>query len=280
MNLSLHPVFVEIAAWLGFIGAIYGLIIMFGSAANEEVKRNIGDWLSGDGSVNEWHSLVIDQFDSFFDDDWQSNRFLNRSILVSISLATILLTFSYVTSEEILTGELDLDSLFAVSGIMLVMIMVALVSNTIPDYLSLIETRLIMGAMKKTGWVKRIILLKLDILFTFYLFSIAIIGWHYAISLDGFTRVDFRDIYLICPWIFYEELFSSYEGARKIVLPLLLTTFLTSIWLWGYFIGGVLLRTFSKLRGVFDIQNKPVESIGVVAAGFSGCAALLISMVI
>jgi len=145
--------------------------------------------------------------------------------------------------------------------------------NVIPDYLSLLETRLVLAWMKRTnsplgliGWMTLdLVATACTALFaTYVLLSFMWVGtdprtWQWSLEA---VRSDFSDPH-------------SFNSARAFFIP----GFFTSIWLWLYAGSGFLLKAarrfdigFNWFNRKFDIEKKPLQSIGLVAGALVAVA--------
>ena len=124
--------------------------------------------------------------------------------------------------------------------------------NLIPDYVSLLETRWILKLAVRRSSVASIAgLVFRDFFFTF---CIGAAWWWFSLELvDGFLPQAYRVVFM-----------ASMMG--------LLSTFLTSVWLWLYaasvLVSRVLLRMDSGvgfLLRVTDVEKQPFRSMGFVS---------------
>ncbi len=64
------------------------------------------------------------------------------------------------------------------------------------------------------------------------------------------------------------------------------STFFTSVWLWLYVISGLIVKVgifsgilIGRMRGIFDIDNKPLRSMGLVCILFVSIIFLIVPFV-
>jgi uncharacterized protein len=229
---------------------------------NDDTKRQIGIWLLGAnrylqgpiGRIQTWPETFANVFDRVFGEKHLSWMCFWRSAVASYSALFVI--GMYLESFRWLVS---LQSLYDT-------VRYGFVGNVLPDYLSLLETRYVMTRMQKTqSGLLRIILLVVDFILTS---GIALITAHIILSLwwvnDDPRKWDWSpsgiwghsaDFHQVHSWISF-------------VVP----AFLTSIWLWLYAGSGFLLKAarrfdigFEWFNRHFDIEKKPLQSIGFVA---------------
>ena len=125
--------------------------------------------------------------------------------------------------------------------------------NVIPDYISLLETRLILRFIQRhRSRANSFAFVILDMVFTITTGLIA--GYIYMRYTDNLSW-PFSDVLLIVTDVW-----------------LIMTSLATSVWLWLYFVAAWLLIVARKVdfgfdwfNRKFDIEKKPLQSIGLVA---------------
>ena len=154
--------------------------------------------------------------------------------------------------------------------------LLALVGNVIPDYASLLKTRLALRFMINTdSAIVRCAVIVADVIVTALLAAAVAVGMllmgtalNLVPSYPGVLEL--QDVTYVSP---QEATFDVITDA----FPLLwfFPAFFTSIWLWLYAGSGFLLKFarrfdigFQWFNRHFDIENKPLQSIGLVAGAF------------
>jgi hypothetical protein len=134
-------------------------------------------------------------------------------------------------------------------------LLMAILSNAIPDFISLLETRWILNLMKRSGPTLIGALLVIDVALTLST------AWGWNTVMGGMrlppTEIDFPSTPVLinrAVWLVYPALF-------------------TSVWLWLYAGSGFAIKAARRLdigfgwfNRTFDIEKKPLQSIGLVAA--------------
>ena len=201
--------------------------------------------------------VFADLFDSVFGTKKLSLSFVLKSIIASFVSTLIVFLILEICDYNI--GE----------EYVLTMVLIGLpvLFNLVPDYLSLIETRWLLGKMIRSHSVIRLIaFFVIDLFFTLLIF----VTWT-IISITLFSL--FKEVpidYIIKQYSkieSYSEVISYFTEPPIVIY--LISTFFTSIWIWLYVLSGVTLRSFNGLIVSFkffkkhlDIENKPFKSLG------------------
>jgi len=246
----------------GLLAGVYAWFKMVDEVLAPDVKREITRWLRvrnletgiiADEAVN-WPETFAMVFDRVFGEKHLSWKCFFRSCLASYAVVgvVILLTSS---PRNPLTVE------------MIPYIMIyGLLANALPDYVSLLETRYLLGRMSHTQsaliWF---VLIVTDLIVTA---AIALLVTHIILSFwwVGDDPLSWR-------WTFsgFYEHFTDFHQANTATI-FFFPAFFTSIWLWLYAGSGFLLKAarrfdigFDWFNRKFDIEKKPLQSIGLVA---------------
>ena len=149
--------------------------------------------------------------------------------------------------------------------------MLGVLVNLIPDYLSLLETRLIIKWMSKnTTFFRILILLILDIIATALIYFIIVL-----LILPIFIYVEketsLKEIFSESLIAFFSALTFS-DKNNSIWSVFLYSTFFTSIWVWLYALSGFLERIVNQskmilnfLKDHLSIEDKPLRSMGFIS---------------
>jgi hypothetical protein len=266
-------------------GVLGGIVWKFfkhvGDALNEQTNREIARWLRvkkfETGIISEeadsWPYTFVKMFDRVFGEKHLSWKcFLRSSIASCIAIAiTLLVTFAihnlnwYVAKNIIEEAHLGV-------------VVILLVANVIPDYLSLLETRFLLGfACRSSSPVYLMGILTVDFIVTLY---IALVSVTYGLStVLASTYSGLSTGTLVNPRVLLNafsplELYLSLKLLNEPGVASLwfFPAFFTSIWLWLYAGSGYLLRAARRFdigldwfNRTFDIEKKPLQSIGLVA---------------
>jgi hypothetical protein len=128
-----------------------------------------------------------------------------------------------------------------------------LLVNVLPDYVSLLETRLLLKMMREATTARICLLFLCDLVFT--------VGtafcWNLALS--AVVGESGQPSVMLDP--------------RRAGLWMVYPAFLTSTWLWLYVASGFLLKAARRFdislnwfNRTFDVEHQPLQSIGLVAA--------------
>jgi TPR repeat protein len=182
----------------------------------------------------------VSLFDAVFGSDHLSLRCFLRSTVASLIAVALIwaLMGNLGTLGTRLQAELSLGSL----------LVLALAVNVVADYVSLLETRLLLG------WMPRIrsTLAQAGVLLLDLILSAAII-W---LAIFAFLRSPLHEGEV--------ETFAEILGVFSTFSVLFYSTFLTSVWTWTYILSTWLVRAFARLRLAhwLDVENKPLLILG------------------
>lgn len=256
-------------------GVLAGIVWRFfervEAVLTDQTKLEIAVWLVGrkkfGPKVQPWPDTFAEIFDRVFGRKHLSWKCLRRSAIASILITIVMFVYSLLHF-----GVRCLN----LSGVQWPdtkpILMTSLLACIIPPYLSLLETRLILRVMKRTShsltWV---LLLIIDLIITGYtsvvFVYVAVVLAKGADDLGGtIISLPFKIAQhpIDLAWI----LVAPKATASFLFIPCLFT----SIWLWLYAGSGFLLKAarrfdlgFDWFNRKFDIEKKPLQSIGMVA---------------
>jgi len=228
----------------------------------EETKLEIARWLRvksfETGFVTSepanWPATFAKVFDRLFGAKHLSWKCLCRSSIASLSVTIV--SFVIASGAQIL-----LDWRFLLTFSLLVVF-----TNVLPDYPSLLKTRHMIEWMSRSdNTILRSLMLLGDAVASFLLSLCAIAGVIALLRLgEGRTMMTITNI--------IEMSTSFFRPDAGLLRPLVFPAFFTSIWLWLYAGSGFLLKAarrfdigFDWFNRKFDIEKKPLQSIGLVA---------------
>jgi hypothetical protein len=157
----------SILIWLGLLGSVWTIFEATESVASRDTKQRISHWLGRRLTARDtgsWPVTFVRLFDDVFGSRHFSVRCFYRSTLTSLA-ATAIVALIYVA------GRWDNRSTFVWNLVgaefFWYAIVLTLLITVIPDYASLLETRLVIGLMTQTNSITIVaLLLILDILLT------------------------------------------------------------------------------------------------------------------
>ena len=246
------------ASWVsaaGLAASMLALTLFAGKLLNPDRKDDIALWLMGGTTEESWSRSFTSLFDAVFGKKHWSMRCVIRSSIAS--LIAVVLIWQWIGQGLIGTRLPNDASLGRV-------LLAALVVNLVADYLSLLETRFLLGQMHrfKTAWQQAVILL-VDALLSGLIIWIAI-RTYLTSPISGGASGSFPEI----------------AGIFSIYSVLFYSTFLTSVWTWGYVLSTWLMRLFTRLRiaHFLDVVGKPMTILGYAMALITFSGAMLMSM--
>ena len=323
-------VVVALAAWalpvvatgLGIGAALLAMAWKADDAISLQLKRDISLWLRGldpaaiGRSVQEWPTHFAALFDWVFGKKHLSWRCFFRSSIASL-IAFVICTFIYLQAAP---GELDasferfgrgLGDELGIPGSLaatLALLGIAAIANLLPDYVSLLETRWVIGRMGRTpsllgqwGWLAVDFVATGVIFVLFFLLVLAGSRWLFPEVQWLFPEVQSWEWVVYRPGpskSFLEAVVSTvsslarWSGLGATDEPFLRffgvpvwTTYFTSVWVWLYFLAQFLMRlalplrrTVGFLKYALPVEQQPLRAVGVVMASVAlvvYCAVML-----
>jgi|GEM_PF-2918978 len=241
----------QIAAGGVLAGIVWKFFERVETVLTDKTKLEIAVWLldiKTGPKVEPWPETFAKVFDRVFGTEHLSWQCLLRSFVLSCFAFAVGLVFT----EAGRGSSIGQYAFFTVSSVLLF--------TALPDYVSLLKTRTLIGKMRR-GWKHTSLLLVLDIVGAaciFGVFTLLYIGLYLLMA----------EAEAASPLLGYPLLLVA--GSKGVVLiPPLIAT---SIWLWLYAGSGFLIKVARRFDIGFDwfnrhadIEKKPLQSIGFVA---------------
>lgn len=264
-----------LAAWATLIGGVWLLFSAIEATTTSVAKRKVADWLNSIATKSISQTIVesprwfIEAFDRIFGDRHLSLRCFSRSCVASI-MAVLVITIMWVVLDP--TSFKRFFSSEGVAGIFAILVF-ALMLNLVPDYLSLLETRLILRRVAHAGAKSLIVVMILDVIITggiFFCWVVAIflilalvIGEPVGVNVDEYLE-----------FLSGLILFRVYEDPPITLGIFFYSTYFTSVWLHLFIVSSVatnLLYSLGRIgnwvMALLDIEGKPFQSMGLIAVG-------------
>ena len=218
---------------------------------NPEVRKQFADFLLDTRAhpvSRDFTPIFVSLFDATFGLYPWTKTFLFRSVRISIIAFVTMMMVFFVVNDVNFNYILNYSWKILLLGIML---------NLTPDYISLIESRLIFHHMRGKNLLKILILLLLDLILTSLIISLGflVLVWYY--------RGHFWSAVQVLPKVLLKGF--TLDGPEGIVIY---TTYITSVWVWLYMISVLLMRAqglLSPFRKLLNIKMYPFRSLGLVA---------------
>ncbi|MBW2608079.1 MAG: hypothetical protein JRD05_10640 [Deltaproteobacteria bacterium] len=258
-----------IVSWLGVITGIFTLFEKASDSLKEESRVAISQWLMNvgmQGGQPKWPTLFAATFDSVFTKRHLSWSCFWRSSLASV-FAVILIAL-LLNSLGIVTDIYETISEEGIGAVLFALLFCCIVFNIIPDYISLLETRIVINWMsKKNTFLHILVLLLLDIVATnIIFFVITFMLLSLLTLLPGFDLVMTIKKGLN---MYIQGL--TLSGKDKNMGIFIYSTFFTSIWVWLYAFSGLCVGIVNKSKSVLEffkkhlaIEDRPLRSMGFV----------------
>lgn len=236
----------------GLAGAVLALTAFAASILNADRKETIALWLMGAQSEENWAKSFTALFDAVFGENHLSLRCFVRSSIASLIAVGLIWALMGIGGAYDLRLQADL----ALGEILAL----ALAINLLADYLSLLETRWLLGWLAKP----RPLAVQVIAIVTDFLISAAII-WVAIFGITALLGIE-------------SDSFAEILGVFSVYSVLFYSTFLTSVWSWGFIASTWVLRLFTRgqLSRSLDVEGKPLRLLGltIAAAVFAGCLAI------
>jgi hypothetical protein len=267
------------------LGLFYGVTKFFdlvGDRLNDDMKLEIAVWLLGvkvGQTVEPWPDTFSRLFDRVFGERHLSWKCIWRSTVASLTVSTVVFLFTMFSSRgPFLATPITWSTLQAHPSFLWTFVVIIIQVNVLPDYLFLLKTRWLLSCMKRhisTAWW--VTLIVTDFFLTLYLANDAVL-----IGLSSDPSVARKTMgYSVVRILVWWKLLSA-EGEWVFFYP----AFFTSIWLWLYAGSGFILKAarrfdvgFDWFNRKFDIEKKPLQSIGLVA-GASVATAYWVAVIV
>ena len=230
-------------------------------------------------TVKSWPNYLASLFDNIFGEKHLSWKRFSRSCAASVIfyLLILMMCISISGVSAFLPWENNIEELLLSSVLFIVV-------NLIADYLSLIETRMIIGEMCKYDHPITVILfIFIDIFLTLSIFTLSVLMASFILfAISKITHTIITPILSIFYYIFGRYYL---EGIVKTLmfkdyLPISVatyTTFITSVWIWLYALSQMLIRLSARaeplletIKHILPIETRPFRSIGIIS-GFIVC---------
>lgn len=268
-------------SWLAFLGTwvtlVGGLISLFGESGKSltaESRAAVRDWLLSSDyaeTAQQWPATFQALFESVFTARHWSWACFGRSALASVGMVgltfLVMIAFGWATTYELArvgnTGSMALGFVMTV-GLVGGM-------NIVIDYLSLYQTRRVIGWMTGAGqaW-RRGALLALDAGLTFLL-PLAALSTMQVVAMLMSGQLDEVSAFTLLVEV--PSLILGFLDSAPIPQAMYISTFVTSIWLWLFVLGGAVLRLFNAalsqvqwLSALIDVERQPIKALGVILA--------------
>lgn len=304
-QLAAGGVWQAIAVQFGFgLGLFYGVTKVFdlvGDRLNEDTKLEIAVWLLGvkvSQKLEPWPDTFARVFDRVFGKKHLSWKCFWRSCVASsiMTLFGLLLFLGLYRQDEssfpATFGGISLDWSFRwwINEV-LVFLPLAVVANAFPDYLSLLKTRYLLGSIHGGPW-RGLVSVAIDLMVTgvLSLSSAGILGLLYPVTTDyvlalGRLTSLVWHTHAVTPLLYPMFPLSHILSCARLLLTqqwgivFFYPAFFTTIWTVLYAGSGFLLKAarrfdigFEWFNRKFDIEKKPLQSIGFVAGALVAIA--------
>jgi hypothetical protein len=267
----------QLTAGVVLAGIVWKFFERVESVLTEHTKLEIAVWLVGvriGQKVAPWPQTFARVFDRVFGERHLSWACFLRAVSASYLLAGLLIVFDSVLLRR--------ENAYGITNILLS----TLIAGALPDYVALLTTRICLAGMRRTSRVWLWLFLVLADAWVTVLIAVLSVGTYEYVGNWFIQWREYGDWFpppfldatlyfmiggllqgpLSFPVYVFHQL--NLHGAHYAFFP----TLFTSIWLWLYVAAGILLIAarrfdigFDWFNRKFDIEKKPLSSIGLVA---------------
>jgi hypothetical protein len=250
-------------AWGATTGGLWFLAEKAENALSENARQRVVRWLQEadyTAALKSMPAQFVTMFDRVFGERHWSMKCFLRSCVASVCSVTL----AYALCRSLgftLAGEVAANLTPATAAALL---FAALTFNAIPDYLSLLETRWLLGVAQRrlrTSWI-----LGADILMTSVIFAVFTLAVLLVLTFTVFKGAgvgDQSDAY-------FAGMFLGLVISDPVVpIAVLASTFFTSVWLWLYALSVPFSRLLLRMNSglgfllkVTDVEEQPFRSMG------------------
>lgn len=290
-----------LALWVALARGVWWLFSQGDDAFTPDFKRRVGRWLARvdpQQITTSWPSTWARLFDAVFGQRHFSLRCLIRSCVASLAAVVLL--------SVILFGLIGTTDAFALRGLVRSnlyvttwMLVTVIFANVLGDYVSLLETRTVIGWMERSSALRITGLLLLDVGATAAIWSVGYILAYVTIvwmlnffeggslALSPYISHALENLLLVLRSVIPLDVERNERVAAQVVL--FWSTFLTSLWAWLYATSVVLVRvthssrvwmTFGSLVRVLNVQERPFHALGFMAAAIAAFVYPLVWLVL
>lgn len=274
-----------VGSWAAMIGGVWFLFSKAEDLLVSEKKEQISMWMVSitfRDSFNLWPHTFISVFDSIFGSQHFSWFCFKRSVIASFFSITIVTLIWIAFFEQQFLEFLELTGTTPYRNLYSIVVISAIILNTIPDYLSLLESRYMIKIMSnKKSNTTILILLLVDliitgIIFLFFMFS----GMNFLLFLtinDYYNYIENEG--------FLDHFISLSSSNFKAVIRFrpttvgtipdsiwFISTYFTSVWVWLYILTGFIMRSgrafdiaVKVVKEYLNLEQAPLRTIGFLS---------------
>ncbi len=271
---------VEVLAFFGtWVAVCFGLVGLFREGEkvmSSEGRAAVSDWLLRENFAHRhsnWPETFVDLFDAVFTERHLSWSCFWRSAVTSTFVVSLLLTgfIGFGLLEDFAPDSITDVSAFAFLGIPIVL-------NVGIDYVSLFETRWILGKMSTTDrGSAHLGYLGVDLLLTVLCVLLPVAGVQVVTSMPldeaAVWSTDFWEEIVQLLILLGEWLLRFHEDDARLLSVMFFSTLFTSVWVWLYVAAGLLLRavhpvleSLDWLKAHLDVETRPLHTMGLLLA--------------
>lgn len=266
-------------------GIPLGLVLLmsgfyaFGKYANKSVpdkwRKAAAAWIRGTIPIRDFASILSTWLDVYLGRNHFSVRCATRSLIMSL---VVFVAFFCLWFGQQATEGFALASKISGGGVKSInWILGAILTVWIPDYLSILETRMLLRIAATKGLVGQLVILTADALATLAIYvtvSSVVMYFFYDMGDEG----NFADIAQLWRYVFIEQGFFAFSATIYIFMY---SAFASTIWIVSAFFASATIRSLASFQFLLSkfnekrIEEEPFELFGEAAATLVGFVAAI-----
>ncbi len=253
----------EFGIYIFICGFVWAVFVRLEPLLKDDTREKIASWVRGSkhgDADNLWPATFGVVFDRVFTEKHLSWGCFWRSCVASLLAVVLMTAILFVVNSSVR------NFLWGDPKVILSIGIGAGILNLLPDYLSLLETRLVLrwmakggaGTFKLFGW------LVFDAVVTLGIFTTVFLAIDLAFGTDPVDVL----VDSIVPGLL--SIFSV-QGMNAVAGIWLYSTFFTSVWVWLYVFSGIAVRLVYRAKRIqtfvdkhLDVATRPLSVMGAV----------------
>ncbi|HLG56187.1 MAG TPA: hypothetical protein VI485_12710 [Vicinamibacterales bacterium] len=262
------------ASWSFLTGGLWKLFNGVEKVASAERRQRASEWLQNldvQRPLNQLADGFVQAFDSVFGHQHFSARCFWLSCVASYLWTTVLTLLWFALRPDVWN---DVDAGLRpryVTIVVVVLVASTAVLNVLPDFISLLKTRYVIGVMRRCSSRAAIAILAADAI------GCALLGWFGFLLGMLLLTGDIREAFhgateLLLMAITFTHGLDGYAIETPGAGVWFYSTFMASVWVWLYAASSLILRVAPSVGGFWkwvwswvDVRNQPFMSLGVVS---------------
>lgn len=265
--------------WMAVCVGVMGLFREGEKVMSAESRVAVSDWLLQENFADRhanWPGTFVALFDALYTRDHLSWTCFRRSAVTSVLVVTVL--FAGFAAFGLITLPTTLSDLAEIA----VLLGLPVALNIMIDYVSLFETRWVLGQMSATDYTaEHVGYLGVDLVLTALcvilpVSVLQIFGLGVMTEFSAWTSAFWYQLgsaLLNMMELFVKTTAEGLGEIPRVMSVMLYSTMFTSVWVWCYALAGGVLRVFQPvlesldwLKRHLNVEARPVHAMGMLLA--------------